>query len=207
MLRSLASAILLTILAPFGIAQSASTAKPAVKPESAFVSSEKYANAFFGFSLALPQDPHIRNLIVPSPDSSEHSLFGLQAQTNGLSALSITAIETSGDASSEDAKKVASTSDAPGVSATKMEIGGKQFWKGESLQERAGNKMRSLIYAAALNGYVVKFLVISFDPKLADELQHSIESIKFFDPAKAKEMAGPNSQPYSVTMKGLQNQF
>jgi hypothetical protein len=205
MLRLITTAVLLIFLAPGGIAQSASPTKPTVKPESAFVSSEKYANAFFGFSLALPHDPHVRNLIVPSSDSSQHSLFGLQAQSNGLTALSITAIETSGGASDEDAKKVASTSDAKDV--RKMAIGGKQFWKCESQQERAGNKMRSLIYAAALNGYVVKFLVISFDPKLADELEHSIESIKFFDPAKAKEMAGPNSQPYSVTEKGLQNQF
>jgi hypothetical protein len=204
MLRLITTAVLLIILAPGGIAQSAPPTKPTVKPESAFVSGEKYANAFFGFSLALPQDPHIRNLIVPTPDSAQHSLFGLQAQTNGLTALSITAIETSG-ASDEDAKKVAAASDAKDV--RKITIGGKQFWKCESQQEKAGNKMRSLIYAAALNGYVVKFLVISFDPKLADELEHSIESIKFFDPAKAKEMAGPNSQPYSVTEKGLQNQF
>jgi hypothetical protein len=204
MLRLITTAVLLIFLAPGGVAQSAPPTKPTVKPESAFVSGERYANAFFGFSLALPQDPHIRNLIVPTPDSSQHSLFGLQAQTNGLTALSITAIETSG-ASDEDAKKVAAASDAKDVS--EMAIGGKQFWKCESQQERAGNKMRSLIYAAALNGYVVKFLVISFDPKLADELEHNIESIKFFDPAKAKEMAGPKSQPYSVTEKGLQNQF
>jgi hypothetical protein len=205
MLRSIATAVLLIILAPGGIAQSAHSTKPGVKPESAFVSSEKYANAFFGFSLALPQDPHVRNLIVPSPESSQHSLFGLQAQTNGLTALSITAIKTSGGASDEDAKKALAPSDAQAV--RKIAIGGKQFWKSESQQERAGNKMRSLTYAAALNGYVVKFLVISFDPKLADELEQSIESINFFDPAKAKEMAGPNSQPYSVTKKGLQNQF
>jgi hypothetical protein len=204
MLRSITAAVLLVFFGPSGIAQTAAPATPTVKPETAFASSEKYANAFFGFSLALPQDPHIRNLVVPSQDPSQHSLFGLQAQTNGLTALSITAIETS-RASDEDAKKVASTSDAQSV--RKMEIGGKTFWKSESLQARAGNKMRSLTYAAALNGYVLKFLVISFDPKLADELEHSIESVKFFDPAKAKEMAGPGSQPYSVTEKGLQNQF
>jgi hypothetical protein len=204
MLRSLATAVLLTILVAGGIAQSAAPTKLAIKPESAFASSEKYANAFFGFSLSLPQDPHIRNLVVRSQDPSQRPLFGLQAQTNGLTALSITAIETSG-ASDDDAKKVASTSDAQDIK--KMEIGGKRFWKSESQQERAGNKMRSLTYATALNGYVLKFLVISFDPKLADEIERNIESIKFFDPAKAKEMAGSNSQPYNVTEKGLQNQF
>ena len=45
-------------------------------PEAGFVSSEKYTNAFFGFSLPLPQDSALRGF---APPSKFHSLFGLQA--------------------------------------------------------------------------------------------------------------------------------
>jgi hypothetical protein len=196
--------VLLVFLSLASVAQTAPSQKSAVRPESGFVSHEKYANGFFGFSLSLPQDPHIRDLSIPTRDRSRHSLFGLQAQTNGLTALTIVATETSG-ASDEGAKKAAAT---PGANAPiKMQIGGKQFWKSESQDEKAGTKMQTLTYATVLKGYVVTFTVVSFDSHLADELQRGIESITFFDPAKAKSMAGPDSHPYVVTQKGFINQF
>jgi len=205
MLRSMRMAALLIFLSTNLLAQAAPSQKSTVRPESGFVSHEKYANAFFGFSLSLPQDPYIRDLSIPTQDRSRHSLFGLQAQTNGLTALTVVATETSGHASEEDAKKAVTT---PGAdSPVKMQIGGKEFWKSESHEDKAGTKMQSLAYATGVNGYVVKFTVVSFDPHLADELQRSIESITFFDPAKAKSMAGPNSHPYVVTQKGFVNQF
>ena len=205
MLRSMRMAALLIFLSTNLLAQAAPSQKSTVRPESGFVSHEKYANAFFGFSLSLPQDPYIRDLSIPSHDRSRHSLFGLQAQTNGLTALTVVATETSARASGDDAKKAVSTPGA--ISPVKMQIGGKEFWKSESHEEKAGTSMQSLTYATALNGYVVKFTVVSFDPHLTDELQRGIESITFFDPAKAKSMAGPNSHPYVVTQKGFVNQF
>jgi hypothetical protein len=205
MLPSMRMAALLIAVSASSLAQTAPSQKSTVRPESGFVSHEKYANAFFGFSLSLPQDPYIRDLSIPTQDRSRHSLFGLQAQTNGLTALTVVASEATGRVSEEDAKKAVSTAGAD--SPVKMQIGGKEFWKSESHEEKAGTKMQSLAYATALNGYVVKFTVVSFDPHLADELQHSIESIRFFDPAKAKSMAGPDSHPYVVTQKGFVNQF
>jgi hypothetical protein len=197
--------VLLIFLSLASAAQTVTSQKPVVKPESGFVSHEKYANAFFGFSLSLPQDPHIRDLSIPTHDRSRHSLFGLQAQTNGLTALTIVATETTASASEGDTKKAVST---PGANEpAKIQIGGKQFWKSELQEEKAGTKMQSLTYATALKGYVVKFTVISFDPQLADELQRSLESMTFFDPAKAKTVAGPDSHPYVVTQKGFVNQF
>ena len=205
MLRSIKMTVLLIFLSLASAAQTATSPKPPVKPESGFVSHEKYVNAFFGFSLSLPQDPHIRDLSIPTRDRSRHSLFGLQAQTNGLTALTIVATETSASASEGETKKAVSTPGANGPA--KIQIGGKQFWKSELQEEKAGTKMQSLTYATALKGYVVKFTVISFDPQLTDELRRSIESMTFFDPAQAKTVAGPDSHPYVVTQKGFVNQF
>ena len=57
--------------------------------------------------------------------------------------------------------------------------------------------MRTINYATAINGYLLSFQIVSFDEKLTDALQQCIESVKFFDPTKTPEMAGPNSRPYS----------
>jgi hypothetical protein len=39
--------------------------------------------------------------------------------------------------------------------------------------------MRTIDYETAINGYLLSFQIISFDPKLTDTLQHCIESINF----------------------------
>jgi hypothetical protein len=178
-------------------AQSAPTLQAPGLPEEGFVSRSKYTNAFFGFTLPFPQDIPLQGLSLPSRDPSRRFLFGLQSQRHGLTALTITAAQ-SGLASSEDAKKAASG--PKGQSAKRIEISGKEFWKGESQNKGPAGKMRIVKYASALAGYVLEFNIVSFDSKLTDELEHSIESITFFDPAKAKEMAGADSQPYNPTV-------
>src|ERR1700737_1003905 len=75
-------------------------------PESGLISPDKYTNAFFGFSLPLPQDSAFRAFQLPSNGGS-HSLFGLQAQKNGLTAFTIEATLKNG-VSSEQARKAAS---------------------------------------------------------------------------------------------------
>ena len=164
-------------------------------PESGFVSSEQYTNAFFGFSLPLPQDPALRGFALPS---NFHSLFGLQAQTNGLTTFAIFAKETSG-ASSKLARRAAA---GPKEEYTrKISIEGKEVWKSDTQQRSSVGTMRTIDYETAINGYLLSFKIVSFDPKLTDTLQHSIESIKFFDPTKAREMAGPNSREYHAAAR------
>jgi len=164
-------------------------------PEAGFVSSEKYTNAFFGFSLRLPQDPALRGFALPS---NFHSLFGLQAQANGLTTFAIFAKETSG-ASSKLARKAAA---GPKEQDTKkLNIDGKEFWKSDSQQKSSAGKMRTIDYETAINGYLLSFQIISFDPKLTGTLQDCIESVKFFDPTKAREMAGPDSREYHPTAR------
>ena len=162
-------------------------------PEVGFISPEKYTSAFFGFSLPLPQDSAFHGFQPPS-GGANHSLFGMQAQKNGLTALIIVATQMN-DASAEQARKAASEPKAQNVKKT--EVDGKTFWKGESQNKSPAGKMWSITYAAPINGYLLKFHIVSFDEKLVEVLQHCIESAKFFDPAKAKEMAGSNSRAYN----------
>jgi hypothetical protein len=177
-------------------AQSAPTPRASGSPEEGFVSRSKYTNAFFGFSLPFPQDASLRGLALPSRDPSRLFLFGLQSQDHGVTALTVEASQ-SGSTSTALAKKTASGPN--GESAKRIEINGKEFWKSESQNKGAAGKMRTVRYASALEGYVVEFNIVSFNSKLTDELEHSIEAVTFFDPAKAKEIAGADSQPYSST--------
>jgi len=162
-------------------------------PESGFISPDKYTNAFFGFSLPLPRDSAFHAFQLSSNGAS-HSLFGLQAQKKGLTAFTIEATLMNG-ASSEQAQKAASSPKAQNVK--KIEIDGKEFWKGESQEKSLAGKLWSINYATMINGYLLKFIIVSFDGKLSEVLQHCIEATKFVDPAKAQEMAGSNSRAYN----------
>jgi hypothetical protein len=174
--------------------QSAPVPQASSLPSEGFISRSKYTNAFFGFSLSFPQDASLRGLSLPSRDPSRLFLFGLQSRENGITALTVLASQ-SGAASTELAKKAASGPNKE--SAKRIEINGKEFWKSESQNKGAAGKMRTVKYAAALAGYVLEFDIVSFNSKLTDELEHSIEAVTFFDPGKAKEIAGTDSQPYS----------
>src|SRR5713226_5004300 len=74
-------------------------------PETGYVSDSRYVNAFFGFSLPLPQDAEFRDLALPSRGDS-HSIFGVQTQRNGLTALTVRASQSAGN-QTEDARKAA----------------------------------------------------------------------------------------------------
>jgi hypothetical protein len=192
MVRFLSAIGLMTLLTVGVIAQSTAPEQPT--PETGFISREKYTNAFFGFSLPLPQDAPIRDFNPPSRDRSRHQLFGLQSQSNGLTTLGIMAFELSG--TKDEAKNTVSIPHARNI--RQIQIGGKQFWKSESLQKTTGGKMHSASYATAISGYTLRVFLISFDPKLAQDLERCIESITFFDPANANDEAGPDSHPYIV---------
>lgn len=155
---------------------------PAPIPETGYVSDSRYLNAFFGFLLPLPPDADFHDFALPSKGDS-HSIFGVQTQRNGLTALTVRATQNTGN-QTEDARKAAGG--PKGLSVKKLEIGGREFWKSESEDGGRAGTMRTLIYATTMSGYTLQFMVVSFDGKLAKELRHSIESITFFDPAQAK---------------------
>lgn len=184
--------VLLTIsLITVAWTQTSPSEPPRVPPEAGFVSPNQYVSAFFGFSMPLPQNLQLQPYMLHL--SSGHYLFGVQAQSKGLTVLTIVATELGSNKPDDKVKEAASISG--GHKARVMQIGGKEFWMSESLEKAAASKMKSVKYAVALNGYIVEFFVASFDQQLADKIEKSIRSISFFDPSQAMEKAGPDSHP------------
>jgi|SRR5450631_927517 len=187
-------AVALFCLASVAQAQSApgASAGASVTPESGFISPDKYTSAFFGFSLPLPHGAPLHDLSMPSQRVGAF-LYGAQAQDSGLTIFTVIALPSS-NLSPEELRKAASP--PKGEGAKRLEIGGKEFWTRSTEEHGDGGKRHNLRYVAALNGYRLEFSLLSYDSKLTKQLLHSIESIQFFDPAKAKEMAGAGSGPY-----------
>jgi hypothetical protein len=166
------------------LAQSAPIA--GTTPEAGFVSSDKYTNAFFGFSLPLPQNASFRDLNLSSIFKGErHFLFGAQSRNNGT----LTTITVSADQSREASRNnVRNAAAGPKHLSTKrIVIGEREFWKSASQEKSSAGSMQTITYSAGLNGYILQFTIISFDPKLADALSRNIEAITFLDPAKASQ--------------------
>jgi len=197
------------------LAQSSPSAaiSPRVALGSGFVSTTKYTNAFFGFSLPLPQTPGLASFSeFKEPfdsDKSRHFLFGLKALSTNyfnskarLTLLTVIAGQST-SASSEEVREAASG--PKGKSVTRTEIGGKEFWRSESEEKTTKGTMRNVVFATALDGYVLQFNIASFDGKLTDQLERSIEAITFFDPAKAADIAGPESLKYSPAVSPVAN--
>jgi hypothetical protein len=190
------STFLLLCFVPYVLAQSASPTSGAASalPESGFVSAAKYTNAFFGFSLPLPQDSGLHELKLSIKGvTRNHFLMGLQAQKNGLATLTVAAAQLSGE-SPDGARKTAS---GPRMQeTTRIEIGGKEFWRGTSQEKSKAGKMQNITYATAINGYVLRLDINSFDAELTNQLEQSIQALTFFDPSKARDIAGPDSRVY-----------
>ena len=181
---------IVTLLVASGVPQA--TQQNGVGPETGYVSDSRYINAFFGFSLPLPPGADFHDLVIPSNGNS-HFLFGLQVQQKGLTALTVRATKSNGTSTGEARIAVAGQKSQP---VKRIEIGSREFWKGESQQKSQVGKVRSLTYTTAIDGYVLQFMVVSFDAKLTNELERSIESISFFDPAQAKALAGTNARVF-----------
>ncbi len=69
---------------------------------------------------------------------------------------------------------------------------GEQSGKKIALPEKSNVR-----WTTAINGYVLTFYIASFGNKLTGKLTQSIDNIVFFDPSKARDIAGPESRPYS----------
>ena len=188
--------LLVVFAASFALAAVCATQRPStIVPEAGFTSPQKYTNGFFGFSMPLPQDPAFREFIPQvTREGGPHFLFGLQALKPGLVAFIILAKQQP-DSSMEDARNAVSQPKSKSVQ--KIAIAGRDFWKGESDEKGQGGKMQQIAYATALDGYILQFQIDLFDAKAASALEHCVESLSFFDPAKAQEVAGAESHRFS----------
>src|ERR1700691_869127 len=159
-------------------------------PEAGFVDSRKYTNTFFGFSLPIPKDVPLRGFSLPSKGAF-HFLFGMQAERKGLALFYVAATESS-NTPSGDFCKAGSGSKGHNKGAERIEIGGKEFRRGERQEKTPVGNQRCVVYAAPLKDYLLEFTLLSFDSKLTQEFQHSIESVTFFEPEKIGDLAVPS---------------
>jgi hypothetical protein len=163
-------------------ALSTGQASSATTPETGFLSPEKYVSAFFGFSLSLPKDPSFSPFKMTTKSSAAHFLFGVQSRKNGQTMFFCSANQLS-DSPSGDPRKSASGPKGRWT-VGRVAISGAEFWEGESQEKVPGGKAYEVTYAAALNGYVVAFNIVSSDPKLAEDLKQCVESLTFSGSAK-----------------------
>ena len=166
-------------------------------PEAGFVSSSQYTNAFFGFSLPLPKDRKFQIEDLSESDKAlQHSLFAYKSASKGLTLLIASATQVFGSPDDEAQKAVF----LPGMQGQKgaqaMSIGGRLFWKSELEEKTFSGKLYRMRYATGVNGYVILFSVSSYNSGQTQTLRDCLESVKFFNPAKANEIAGSDSKPY-----------
>jgi hypothetical protein len=165
-------------------------AQTAPKPESGYLSPAKYTNAFFGFSLTLPQSAQLQLISKRGTgEPSRHFLFSANSTQKGYPAVVIFADEIA-SAGQADSKMTIVALGAKGVDT--IQIGGKEFSRG---RWRAGG-VYQVANATVLSGYVLGISVLTVDKKVLDEFERNIQELTFFDPAKAQEKAGPDSRPY-----------
>jgi hypothetical protein len=159
-------------------------------PEDAFLSPDRYTNAFFGFTLPVPNDPtfHIASI---SSAGSEHHLFGF-ASEKGRTVFDISAEQMNSEFATSLMR-----------AAPFLSIRGQEFSKAVSRQtEGNGFMVWKIMYMTVLDGYLLQFRIYSFDESRAENLQRCVEAIGFFDPTKAKLIAGKDGQSYKPPLAG-----
>lgn len=167
------------------------------KPEDGFVSPKNYTNAFLGFSVPFPSDVQLTLLKESSGERQpyRHVLFGANSQSKGYPVFVVLADEIALSRTT-DPKEALSALGAQNV--RKTSLGGRDFATGQSKSEG----IYQIYYATAVKGYMLYFSVFAYDKKVLENFQHSIEAIEFFDPATAKQHAGPDSRPYDGPPRG-----
>ena len=81
---------------------------------------------------------------------------------------------------------------------TSIRIHGQEFGKYIAQPNKHDkNVAYKTVYMTFRNSYLLRFEIRSLDPSMVKDLEHRVEQIEFFDPAKAKEIAGPNGKPYN----------
>ena len=156
-------------------------------PEDAFVSPGRYTNAFFGFSLPLPQESNFHIAQVKSP-RGEHYLFALGGEEGNTTFVIFATQMHSGDA-----QKLMQA--APLVS-----LHGRDFGRGISDQKTPEGRVWKAMYLTVLDGYLLEINIQSLDSNIAKKLEDCVEQVRFFDPAQARAVAEPNGRPYNPTV-------
>jgi len=198
--RTIKPALMVLWFAGLSIAQSVDAVHQGpVTPASAYISPSRYTNAFFRFSLPLPQDPSLYEWGQPADHYSMFGLevlFGLRAARRDFEFAFLVGGDQSGATSPDDVRRVASGTQC--LRPKRVKIGGTEFWRGEVEEKSEDGKIHIVRYATCIDDHVLVFYLSGNDAHLRSVFQRAIESVTFFDPAKLKEAAGPGSHPYPV---------
>ena len=149
----------------------------------------------------MPQGAKLSRLQVQDQGKSQ-LLLAMESQTNGSKvrsakpkpALFFIKGEQSSAASIGDLQKQFSKLGFGDI--VQRQLGGRDFYRGELRQSNATGKLQIIEYATFDGEYVLRFMISSYDRKLTKEWEHSIQLVSFFDPGKAREMAGVDARPY-----------
>ena len=177
-------------------------------PETSFISPHQYTNAFFGFALSIPAGCHFQIYDQTESDKPlERFLFGEKCLEKGLTTFGISATPVLGSADDEAQKAVLLPTMGPRTAPRVVSVGGRAFWK-NAIEEKTlwDQKVWRAHYATVARGFVLLFWMSSFNSRSAADLRQAIESIKFFEPSQAKDIAAPGSQPYLPEVARLRTQ-
>src|SRR6185437_4996811 len=198
MSRRLVILALLCCSAALCIADDSLPKPKVIIPESSFLSPRQYTNAFFGFTLSVPGGCHFQTFDESQSDKPlEHFLLGEKCPEKGLTTFGISATPLLGSADDEAQKAVRLPTMGPKAVPEAVSVSGRLFWK-NTIEEKTlwGQKVWRAQYATVARGFVLLFWMSSYSSKLAADLRQAFESIKFFDPSRAQQIADANSQPY-----------
>lgn len=172
----------------------AAQTQTASKPEDGFFSGETYVNTFFGITLPLPQDAELRPLAKSGEarETFRHTLFGANSTRKGYPAILVLADEISKSGNADPRKAVAALG-AHDIGA--VQINGREFLRGRWKADR----IYGVAYATALKGFMLYVSTLSYDKKVLDEFENSIQQMTFFDPTKTHNTEEPRNQPSTAS--------
>ena len=168
-------------------------------PEDAYVTSTRYTNAYFGFSLELPDAAALK--LVPQPASMDRriQLLEMAGAAPERAGITLDAFEyknknyTDAKAmlrSRLDQELFVGVEELHGIGKTT--VGGRPFYYYET---RRGIDQH-VVLTAEMDGYVLSANLQARDPKMVRELMAAFSRIEFFPPKEAKDRAGAQAQAY-----------
>lgn len=184
-------------LCSFGQSSSPASTPRSIVPESGFLCSGKYMNAFFGFSLPLPRDADLK-VFSDSLKGPALSHFLISFSSDDGKNTFVIAARTIGVDAKHDAQDEAAGSQE--LKTKKIQLGGSIFWEGETKKRTRDGEAQSLTFATERKGYVLAFYIVSLDPAFTNELEQSVQSLTFLEPTQGPNQPEPGCKVYNPSL-------
>lgn len=168
-------------------------------PEDAYVTSTRYTNAYFGFSLELPDAAGLKRVPQPASTDRRIQLLEMVGAAPERAGITLDAFEYK-NKNYTDAKTMlrnrleqelfVGVEELHGIGKTS--VGGRPFYYYET---RRGIDQH-VVLAAEMDGYVLSANLQARDPKMVRDLMAAFSRMEFFAPQEAKRRAGPEAKLY-----------